>query len=324
MAFANTSYSDILATTIESRSGEIADNVTDNNGLLGRLKKKGNVRTFSGGHKILEEISFAENSNFGWYSGYDTLSVAASDVISSAEYAIKQASVAVTISGLEKLQNRGKEQIIDLMDARLAVAEGTMANQISSALYGDGTGSAGKTITGLAAAVAVSPSTGTYGGIDRANFAFWRNYVLDTGAAPSAATIQSKFNTAWANLVRGSDHPDLIVVDNTTWIAYMDSLQAIQMMTDPEMGKLGFTTLKYLNADVLLDGGIGGNATSVTAFFLNTKYLHWRPHADRNMVALDPSRRFATNQDAEVQLIGFAGNLTCSGAQFQGRITFDA
>lgn len=69
MAFANTAISDILATTIESRTKKIADNVTNNNALLMKLKQKGRIKTFSGGHKILQELSFAENSNQGWYSG---------------------------------------------------------------------------------------------------------------------------------------------------------------------------------------------------------------------------------------------------------------
>ena len=55
MAFANSSISDIIATTIQSRSGELADNVTNNNALLRRLKERGNVKTFSGGNVILQE-----------------------------------------------------------------------------------------------------------------------------------------------------------------------------------------------------------------------------------------------------------------------------
>jgi len=46
--------------------------------------------------------------------------------------------------------------------------------------------------------------------------------------------------------------------------------------------------------------------------------LHLRPHRDRNFVALDPSKRYSVNQDAVVQLLAWAGNLTVSGAQFQG------
>lgn len=69
MAFPN--VSDIVATTIEKRSKKIQDNVTKNNGLLAYIKDKGNVREISGGSVIFEELSFAENGNAGWYSGYD-------------------------------------------------------------------------------------------------------------------------------------------------------------------------------------------------------------------------------------------------------------
>jgi hypothetical protein len=55
-------------------------------------------------------------------------------------------------------------------------------------------------------------------------------------------------------------------------------------------------------------------------FFLNTKYLFFRPHRDCNMVPLGPKTRVPVNQDAEIQIVGFAGNITCSGAQFQGKI----
>src|SRR5262245_630942 len=119
MAFANAAISDIIATTIQSRTGKIADNVTKNNALLTYLTKRGNQKPFSGGNVILQELSFAANGNAGWYSGYDLLPVAAQDVISAAQYDIKQSACPCTISGLDQLMNAGKERIIDLMEARL-------------------------------------------------------------------------------------------------------------------------------------------------------------------------------------------------------------
>src|SRR5688572_29923883 len=100
MTSANSSYTDIITTTIEQRSRKIADSVTNSNALLAWLEKRGNIRTFSGGHKIIEEIAFAENGNFGWYSGYDTLPTAAQDTITAAEFQIKQCAVPVVMSGL--------------------------------------------------------------------------------------------------------------------------------------------------------------------------------------------------------------------------------
>jgi hypothetical protein len=315
MAFPN--VSDLVATTIESRSGEIADNVTKNNALLRRLEKRGNTRTFSGGTVIFEELSFAENGNAGYYSGYDLLPVAAQDVLSAAQYGIKQAAVPVVISGLEMLQNASKEKIIDLMDSRMDVSEASLANLLAGGVYSDGTGSGGKQVVGLAAAVPLNPTTGVYGSIDRSVWTFWRNQFTDTSGI-TAATIQQSWNAQWARQVRGMDRPDMIIVDSLTWAIYMASLQAIQRITETNSADLGFPTVKFMDADVVLDGGIGGFCPGNTAYFLNTKYIFWRPHAQRNMVPLSPNKRYAVNQDAEVQIIGWAGNLTTSGAQFQG------
>lgn len=322
MAFPN--ISDIMATTIENRSRKVADNVTKNNALLMKMKGKGKIKPFTGGTKILQELSFAENSNAGFYSGYDILPVGTSDVLSAAEYNIKQAAVPVVISGLEMLQNAGKEAMIDLMEGRMSVAESTLANLLCGSLYSDGTGATGKEIDGLNAAVPLDPTSGVYGGIDRATWTFWRNAASDQTAADGLdpTKIQGYWNALWASLVRGMERPDLIMVDSTVWAAYQASLQAQQRFTSPEVGNLGFPTLKFMDADVCLDGGIGGFCPAGTAFFLNTDYMHYRPHSKRNMVPLSPNRRYATNQDAEVQILAWAGNLTSSGTQFQGR--FDA
>jgi hypothetical protein len=318
MAFPN--VSDIVATTIQSRTREIADNVTKNNALLRKLELNGNQKSFSGGNVIYQELSFAQNANGGWYSGYDLLPVAAADVISAAEYQIKQLATPVIMSGLEQLQNAGREQMIDLMEGRIGVAESTMANLLAAGVYADGTGSGGKELTGLNAAVPVDPSTGTYGGIDRATWAFWKSVYSKPGAALTSTTIQGAMNAVWGQLVRGNDRPDLIPMDTTMWGLYVASLQAQQRFMEPTVGALGFPTLKFMTADVVLDGGIGGFCPAKTMFFLNTKYIFLRPHSARNMVPLSPNRRYAINQDAEVQILAWAGNLTTSGAQFQGRL----
>jgi hypothetical protein len=327
MAFANSTVSDIIATTIQSRSGKLADNVTLNNAVLDRLRKRGNVRPFSGGNVILEEIMYNDSNtnNTNSYSGYETLNIAPNSPISAAQFSIAQYASAVTISGLEMLQNSSKEAIIDLLEGRVQVAEGQLLNRIQTDIYGNGTGNGGKNLTGLAAAVADSPSTGVYGGINRATWDFWRNQsfsgVTDGGAAVSAANIQSYMTQLAIKLVRGNDKADLIVADNNYYSLYVNSLQAIQRVTSQEEGAAGFASLKFYgggtSADVVLGGGIGNQATANHMWFLNTNYLYFRPHTDRNFAPIGGERQ-SVNQDAVVKLIGWAGNLTSSGPQFCG------
>ena len=329
MAFANSSISDIIATNIQSRSGELADNVTNNNALLRRIKDRGNVKTFSGGNVILQEIMYNDSTtnNTNSYSGYEVLNVSQNSPISSAQFGITQYAAAVSISGLEMIQNSGKEAIIDLLDGRMDVAEAQLMNRIGGDIYLDGTGNSGKNITGLASVVPDAPSTGTYGGINRANYSFWRSVkysgVTDGGGAVTASTIQLYMDALAVQLIRGTDKPDLIVADNNFYKLYLQSLQSIQRITDSGSGMAGagFASLKYYGAgmasDVVLDGGIGASATANHMWFLNTKYLMFRPHKDRNFVPIGGERQ-AVNQDAIVKLIGWAGNLTSSGPQFCG------
>lgn len=327
MAFANSSITDIIATTIQSRSGVLADNLTNNSPLLMRLKEKGNVRPFSGGNVILEEIMYNDTStnNANSYSGYELLNISPDSPISAAQYSITQYADAVTMSGLEMLQNAGKEQIIDLLDGRMKVSEARLLNRINGDIFLDGTGNGGKNITGLAAAVPDDPTTGTYGGINRATWSFWQSQkysgTTDGGAAVSASNIQKYMTTLALKLIRNQDRADLIVADANYYSLYVNSLQAIQRITDEKSAGAGFASLKFYgggtSADVVMAGGIGSAATANHMWFLNTDYIFLRPHKERNFVPIGGERQ-AVNQDAIVKLYGWAGNLTCSGSQFQG------
>lgn len=265
-------------------------------------------------------MEYAENSTYKRYSGYETLDISPSDVFSAAEFDWKQAAVSVSISGLEELQNSGEAAIIDLLESRIKNAERTMQNNVSSDMYSDGTADGGKQIGGLQSIVA-DTATNTVGGINRSTYTFWANYTFDSttdgGAAATSANIQGYMNGVWLNVVRGTDRPNLIIADNNYFKLYWESLQSIQRIMSTELGEAGFTALKYMDADVVYDGGYGGNAPADHMYFLNCDFIYWRPHTKRNMVPLNPDR-FSTNQDAMVKLIAFAGNMTASNCFVQG------
>lgn len=318
---ADPNLSEIVSTTLRNRSGALADNVSDNTALLFRLRERGNKRAFSGGRTIVEEIAYAENSTYKRYSGYDTVDISASDVFTAAEFEIKQVAVAVVMSGLEELQNAGEEQVIDLLTARIENAERTMKNNLSVDIYSDGSGDSGKQVGGLQLLVG-DAGTGTVGGINSSTWSFWQNQYYDfsdQSVTPSNTTITTAMNTLYLNCSRNRDHPDLIVADNTYYRYYWESLQSIQRIASPTMAAAGFQSLQYMGADVVFDGGLGGDAPASHMYFLNTDYIFYRPHRRRDMVPLSPDR-YATNQDAMVRLIGWAGNMTVSNRSLQGVI----
>lgn len=314
----------LLSTTIAEYSPTIRDNVSNNNGLLVRLKSRNNGemgRPFRGGATIRETLAYAENATYTRYSGLDLLDVSQNDQFDAADFDIKQIAVAVVYSGRQELLNASNEAIYDELAELVKNADRSMMNNMSTDIYSAGTASSGKQITGLQAIVADS-GAGIVGSIDSGTWTFWQNQVYDfsaNGKVASNTTILSAMNELYTSLIRGRDQTDLIIMDNTYWNHFWESQVAVQRHANAnsDLAKAGYSTLKFNMADVICDGGFGGSAPSSHAYFLNTNYIGLRSHAKRNFVPLNPDR-YATNQDAMVRFVGWAGNMTCAHRGLQG------
>lgn len=315
---------EIIATTFDNYSKQAVDNVTKNNALLYKLKKNKTFKPFDGGREIVQNLAYNENVTYTRYSGYEAINTSPSDVITAAKFAIKQCAVAVTVSGIETLQNSGMNAVLNLAKEKAKVATSTMENRMAEDVYSDGTADSGRQIGGLNLLVSKTPTTGIVGGIDSSVHTFWRNQVLVFDSAsmlnadPTADNINLPMNRIINSCTRGLDKPDLIVADNASFELIQAYMQNKARVTSKEFDDLGFSNIHYMNADVVLDGGYGGNAPTKTLYFLNTKYIHFRPHQDRNFVKIGSEKRESTNQDASVTLIGFAGNMTMSCRFLQG------
>lgn len=309
------SLGELVTTTLRNRRGELADNVTNHNALFKRISERGNNSPAAGGRTILEELMYAENGTVQWYSGYDVLSTAASDIMDAAEFNWKQLAGNVVISGLEgEVQNSGRERVISLLESRIKNLNISLRNTAATAVYADGTGNGGKEFGGLQLLVADDPTaSSSVGGINQSTYSWWRNQTSGD-VTLSSSTIQSEMNSLWLACVRGTDKPDLIPCDANTYTFYEESLQSLQRFSSPAMADAGFTSLKYKSADVVYDDQAPANHM----YFLNTEYLFLRPHADRQFVALD--RRQSINQDATVIPVVYAGNMTVSNRSLQGVI----
>lgn len=316
---ADPNLSEVVVFDLRNRRKELRDNVTKHNALLRRLKSKNKIQEYDGGRTIVEELEYAENQTFQWYTGYDILNINPSVVFSAAEFDHKQAATVVTLSGLEKMMNSGKERILPLLSKRVDNAMKTMANNLSIGIYSDGTGSAGKQIGGLQLLVPDDPTTGTAGGINRANFTFWRSQkysgATDGGAAVSTANIQAYMNALWQLTIRGTDKVDIIPASNAYYNFYWQGLQAIQRISDGNTADAGYVGgVKFMGADVIFDDSGGCPVSHM--YFLNTDYIYLRVHQDRNMDVLDA--RNSINQDAEMIPVGWMGNMTASNLARQG------
>jgi hypothetical protein len=325
MGIPNSTWTEITSTSLADYREELADNVLKNNVFLARLQEKGNTDEADGGYTLLENLLYNSNSTFAWYNGYMQLNVAASNVITSAQFDWRQANCNVTISGLEQAQNSGREQKISLIKSRILGAEKTMQNNIAAALFFSNTENSGLSIGGLQYLVQDLPTgASTVGGIDQSANAFWQNQFYSFSghsATASPSTIQHAMNLVWHQCLRGLDKPDIVTGGLTYFLFYYESLTANQRFTNVESGAGGTGNsgfpggVKYNTADMYYDPN---ELTGTRMYFLNTDYFHYRPWRERNFVT-DPEKA-AVNQDAIVIPVYWMGNLTCSNRSLQGLV----
>ena len=161
MASPNSTFTELVTTTLRNHPTEISDNVSTHNALYRYLKEKGKIELLDGGYEIVRPLDWQNNSTYQRFSGFDTLSVAQSNVLTAAKYDWVQAAVHVVASGEELRKNAGKEQLINLMKARVKNAMRTAANNMSIDLFSSG---ALTNQMGGLGAIITSDGTGTVGG----------------------------------------------------------------------------------------------------------------------------------------------------------------
>ena len=318
MASPNSTFTEIVTTTLREHPSEISDNVSLNNALYSRMQKKGNIKKVDGGYEIVRPLDYAQNATFQRFSGFDTLNVGASEVLSAAKYDWCQAAVHVVASGRELRMNSGANQIANLAKARLKNAIRTAANYMSIDLYSSG--ALTNQMGGLASVVSTD-GTGTVGGIVAGTYTWWKNQFREiTGTNTwTKSTIKGEMNALWLNCVRGADKPDLIVSSNDFYAAYWESLQDLQRFNDSSSGSTvgaGFPSLKFASADVIFDSNSNFSTTAEKMYFLNTDYLEMVVHTDANWTQADD--KMSVNQDAVVIPLLWMGNLVCSNRSLQG------
>ena len=241
--------------------------------------------------------------------------------ITEAEFDPKQIALAIAISGKEERQNRGSHtQIHNLITERIKNMMTSFENNFDIDLHSDGAGYGGKQISGLRAFLSKTPTVGTIGGINRADFAFWRNNALNAqthlGAVPTSQTIVQAMNALFMKLTYGSETPDLVIADDVYYGLYENSLQGLQRIATNNSADAGYSSLKYKQKDFVLGGGAGSVMPVNTMYFVNSNYVKYKHYTKTLLEQI--SKNASYNQDATVHLYGHMGNMTFSNLRKHG------
>ena len=312
--------SEIQAVTWESREKKPSDAVADNNPFLYMLRKKGNIKVINGGRVIWEDIRYAQNAYVQRIDPTEEITLGYNQTITGFEYSPKIIVVPVVINALEKAQNEGDAEFLNLLDQRNQTAEDSLMNNMELDLQGDGTGFGGKAFAGIRSYVVDSTSSGSYGGLARSSYTSIRNTSVNapslfTGATDSS-NIESRLRYCKNQVVRGTDRPELCLAGTTYFNAACDAMSAKQRFTqNQEMLEANFDNVIIEQMTlVLASGKVFSGLSRIAAdrcYGLNLNTFALKMYKNYNFQPVP--ERVAVNQLIDVSITVGIGQLTSNG-----------
>lgn len=296
------------------------DHVSNMIPFYNELKKADGVRMSDGGPSIQVPVEFASNGTYTRFSGADVINVSPQEVFTSVVAPWRQVAIAITSNGQEVRQNSGKSQAFDFVKSRLENAKHTASNNIETDLLSLGT--ATNQFTGIQALIPDDPTTGTVQQINRATSTngWWRTNVTDmttdlSVASMSAANITSGMNALWRKCTKFKGKVTHIFADDDCYGYYEDSLQAIQRITDPSKGALGYESYLYKTIPVIFTPQVNGMPAE-HMYFIDMGAIAFYVHKDANLTALP--ERHSYNQEVMARILVLMGNLVLLNARKVG------
>jgi hypothetical protein len=312
--------SEIQATSWENREQKPSDMVLDNNPLSFFLKKKGRTKIINGGRVIWEDLQISSNSYVQRIDPSEEITLGYNQTISGFEYSPKIIVVPVVINALEKAQNQGDAQFLDILEQRNDVADKSLANSFEEDLQGDGTGYGGKSFAGIQTYISKTPTLGTYGGISRVTYSSIRNVSVDapttyTGATDSS-NIESRLRSVKNQVIRNGG-PELCLAGSTYYNAACDAMSAKQRFTqDKDLLQANFDNVIIEGMTMVLANGKSFSGLSRIAadrcYGIRLENFAIKMYKNYNFQPVQD--RVSVNQLVDVAITVGIGQLTCNGS----------
>jgi hypothetical protein len=328
-------YGSLLSTTLENWARGAEDQVTSSMFFYFALKRSGSWQSVSGG--LGERVKYSlvtDNNVTDSYNNYDIIPVVPMDGMTSAFYDWAQAATTITISGLEKRQNDGEYQQIDLLETKTSQANNSIREFFLKALLqGNGINSAtaittkytsplnGSTFfTPLPLLVGQTPTAGTVGAIacnttNDSGVQFWANQkraATDTNFASFLQDLRRLRNDCGKGI---GGFPDMHLVDQATQELYESAMASQNRYVDYKRADIPFDNVTFHGSPVVWEeympnwSGVTTvqSATQGTWLMLNSKYVQVKYDSQTNFRVT--SFQEPENQDSESCKILWYGTL---------------
>ena len=269
---------------------------------------------------INEKLRLTNDANFQWFGPDDQVDYNRKDTLGEANFGWGSAHDGFALTEEELLQNYitvtdnrdaaattdETYQFVNLMKENTETLMLGFKEKFDYDLHLDGTQDV-DAIPGLDAFIAIDPTTGTVGGIDRsvaANQVYWSNQVkLDV----TIANLLGEMEIMWRACTRvGGNAPNKLICGSVFIDAYRAAVKADLSLQVNVAQKGGFTLdggntgLFYKGIPLIWDmvtDDLEANLSPTQewdsrAYFLNTRFIKLRPAQGQDMVVRKPPRAY--------------------------------
>ena len=271
----------VYSTTAAAERSTVAMEIIQSNPLLWHFYRQGAV-VYEGGTECRVPVVLTESSNIGAIGTYATFATTPEDGPDKARFHTWYKNRAsMVIDNTELAQNRGKYQIVNLLQAKMAIAKISMINDLSRQLHADGgteTSTPGANtleLNGLAsmieplAGTPAQPQLQTVGGINKnvttGGYARWTNQFGQITAFGTDGL--DVWERVYMDCSQRGTHPDIMLTDPIVYRFFKRLVAPNQEERDVALWNQGFENLLFNGTPVVPDEELAG--TGVT-YFLTT------------------------------------------------------
>jgi len=300
------------------------DNFFNSMALWFALGEKGFKKSVNGGRLFEWPIEYAENTTQQMVGEFDPLDTTIIPVFDAARYDIKIAAGTVAYSYKEMLTNQGSPRAkFDLIASRIENGRKSHRNLLNTQAWNTSTPGSLE-LTSIPTIIAITPTSGTVGGINSATFTFWRNRS-NTAALTATAfdNLISKMELTFNQCSLGGFEmtPSCFVTGVEVFSGY-ESVTATRLRYITEDLKKNndpaflANAIKFKAIPFFYDEQLSGRGTG---YFLNNEILKFE-YLEGGWMKLDPAVDPA-NQLLNVHKLYTMGNFTCGARRHLGVVS---
>jgi len=300
----------LYTTTWQQRKSEVFDQIFDATPFYFWLKSKGKIKQAMGGRFLTESVQFAKSDNVSWITKGASTPLAGKEFLTIARYEWRYLTVPVVRFGIDDHQNRGKWQIINLMNAKLDNAMNSLIDELETKLFA-GSGASENAIDGLQHLVADDPTApAEVGGIPQHTETWWRNQTIDMTGLSFATNGINKMRTLLHNCMNNlrMDAPDIIVSGQTPYEYYEENVvDNYYRVVNNRLADAGFQHQTFKGIPMVWSPA----CSNQRMYFLNTNFLtlQFDPMLNFDMTEWKPIPNQVNDRAAHIV---WAGALTTS------------